>query len=415
MRGRLSAVDAFFVAYQAQAGILMSVGAEARLSGPADPADLLAVLDALRAHWPVLGCRLARGFVGLRWRPAFAAADLVRPLDSLDAWRNHPIDPFEEPPFQVAHLPTGLAFRAHHAALDGQALIVVTATLVRLLAARLGGQPAPPLPTGRPWRALAGPRALLAGARLRALFGYTRWLAREARAGRSARLALAAVAPGPQAVTTGAVPLAPVLARAHALGVSPAALGAAAWVRAIARFNAARLPSSGPISLEIPVSLRQGEADAGLLGNLISPLTVFADAAQALPEVATALHATLADARARRLHHAVPLFALPGAWLPWWLFRRVAVTPTSTGFATSHFTLLPPPGDLPADVEALSGGRLRLLGRGMWTPVCLAMGAALLAMPWGDALHLAVTHRLTGLDAPAAEALVALLAEELAA
>ncbi|MEZ4464076.1 MAG: hypothetical protein R3F43_06035 [bacterium] len=36
----------------------------------------------------------------------------------------------------------------------------------------------------------------------------------------------------------------------------------------------------------------------------------------------------------------------------------------------------------------LRGGALRLVGRSMWTPVCLAMGAALLAMPWDEALHL---------------------------
>ncbi|MEZ4471681.1 MAG: hypothetical protein R3F60_12935 [bacterium] len=144
-------------------------------------------------------------------------------------------------------------------------------------------------------------------------------------------------------------------------------------------------------------------------------MTLFAEPAQGLDAVARSVEAGLRDARARRLHHAVPLFALPGAWLPWWIFRRVAVTPTSTGFATSHFTLLPPPGDVAAEVERASGGALRLVGRSMWTPVCLAMGAALLAMPWDEALHLSISHRLSGLDADGARALLALLADELAA
>lgn len=413
---RLSAVDAFFVAYQEAAGILMSVGAEARLVGQVTRAEVVAAVEGALATWPVLGCGLDQPVLGLRWVPRFSAAELVRDAaGALDLWRNEPIDPFHAPPFQVRFSAEGrhthLAFRAHHAALDGQALFTVAAAVLRLLAAGHGGEAPPLVPVPTPPRALVGWRALLAGARLRDLLGFTRWLKREAKAGRSARLALAAVAPGPTGVCATQVVRARVEARAQTLGVSLATLGASAWVQAIHRFNRRRGGAKGPISLEIPVSFRPPGCTTP--GNLISPITVFADPEQPFEALATGLHQRLRAALKRKLHHAVPLFSRPGAYLPWGLFRRVAVTPTSTGFATSHFTLVDTPGDLAGEVDRLSGGRLRLVEKAVWTPVCLAMGAAALLVPWGDHLQVTITHRRSGLDDAAAQELLDLLVEGL--
>ena len=422
---RLSAVDAFFVAYQEAACIPMVLGAEVRLAGVVARPELERALTCALGVWPVLGCQVRRAVLGLRWRPRFAAADLVTegPLTpegptSLAGWRNRPIDPFSAPPFQVrwaveaGH--TVLAFKAHHAALDGQAIFMVASAVLRFLAADRGGQPVPKVATPLAARVLVAPRRLLAGARLRDLLRFAKWLKVEARLGRSARLALADVAPGPSGVSARQVPMAPLLAQAQALKISPASLAAAAWMRAIGRFNADRGGAKGPISLEIPVSFRRAREGATTPGNLISPLTVFGDPEAPLAILGPTLHGTLTDALSRKLHHAVPLLAWPGAWLPWGIFRRIAVTPASTGFATSHFTLVDTPGAVVAEVAALSGGALALVGIEVWSPVCLAMGAAVLAVPWEGQLRLSITHRLNGISGADAQVLLDHLAAELA-
>jgi hypothetical protein len=89
--------------------------------------------------------------------------------------------------------------------------------------------------------------------------------------------------------------------------------------------------------------------------------------------------------------------------------------PDPTGFATSHFTWIAKPTDIRAEVAALSGGRLRVVHQRIYSPVCLEMGAALMALAWPERLQLFVTHRLGALAAPDAERLADLLVEQLTA
>ena len=106
-----------------------------------------------------------------------------------------------------------------------------------------------------------------------------------------------------------------------------------------------------------------------------------------------------------------PLSA-PVRLLPWPVFRRVAVTTTSTGFATSHFTWIEH-ADFRAALRERSGGALVVRDQRFYTPVCLRMGVALAVMAWPDELQLALTHRLTGLSAADADELADLLAATL--
>ena len=60
--------------------------------------------------------------------------------DALAEWRNRPMNPFREPPFQllwIANDETNLfAFRAHHAVVDGEAFFEVCVEAVRALAGK---------------------------------------------------------------------------------------------------------------------------------------------------------------------------------------------------------------------------------------------------------------------------------------
>jgi len=184
-------------------------------------------------------------------------------------------------------------------------------------------------------------------------------------------------------------------------------------MRTIQAFNDRRKVNPAPISLEIPVSLREVDFGQDMLGNLISPLTLFGDGRAPLDDLTRDLHNQLKDALERKLHHAVPLFSRLGQYLPWVLFKRIAITPTATGFATSHFTLLTPPKDLPLNLEALSGGTVRIIERFQYTPVCLHMGAAVLAMPQDDGLRIYLTYRENAVPTASAEFLLDGLEAEL--
>jgi len=234
---------------------------------------------------------------------------------SLERWRNMPIDPFREPPFQLLWIPDGtggiLAFRAHHAALDGQALAVVCSQALRILA---GGEGAAGAleegrsKNGRLWRQ----------GHLGPMWRYLRWLQRESRQGRSARLAVKATAPGDIGICSRW------LTREH--GIPSTWLCCAAWVRALGGWNAERGGDNPLVSLELPVSTRRGEEPE--LGNGISPLLLFADATQPLAEIARDLKRQFVAGVRQRSHLAVPTFTAAGRYLPWGLFRRLACDTT---------------------------------------------------------------------------------------
>src|SRR5678815_3684150 len=109
---RLSAIDAFFVAYQESSGVLMQLGVEVELKGRITRADVERMLEHLVRRWPPLGQRLHKNLFGLSWEGACRTSDMLTIADStevLGEWRNRPIDPFREPPFQLLWLAEGSA------------------------------------------------------------------------------------------------------------------------------------------------------------------------------------------------------------------------------------------------------------------------------------------------------------------
>ena len=420
----LSQLDAFFVAYQERAGILMQHGVEVEVEGEVRRDRLEQVLAHLVGRWPRLGQTLHKGLTGLRWRGECRVGEMLRVADeggALARWRNQPIDPFREPPFQLLYLPgperSTLAFRSHHAVADGEAFVVVCAEALRALASTNGGGALPrPEPAAEPrLTKIISPVGLLRDGKLPGMWRYTRWLAAEAKAGRSVPLTLRSREPGEIATCErllGEADFAGVGERAADAGVTPAWLSAAAWVRAIGAWNVSRgAGAAGPVSLEVPVSLRPRRSLKDYVGNYISPLVLFGDPSRPLGEIARGLQEQFRTQVQRRSHLGVPLFTAPARFLPWPLFRRLAVTRAATGFATSHFVWLRRTVD--KEFAALSSGALQLLDFHMYTPVCLHMGAALAVVPFAAGAKLVLTYRLTAFSAADAESLLDMAAAEL--
>lgn len=400
----LSQQDAFFVAYQEASAVAMQLGVELEVAGALERRDLERCLERLAGLWPGLGQTVRRRTLGLVWQGPVRLVEMLTIAaegSSLERWRNTPIDPFAEPPFQLLWVPgpedrSTLAFRAHHAALDGQALATVCERALRILA---GGEAAAAdrRRNGRLWRrGDLGP-----------MWRYLRWLQRESRRGRSARLAVRETAPGDIAVCSLRLSEAQrdgLLERAKSSGIGPPWLCCAAWVRAIGGWNAERGGDNPLVSLELPVSTRP---EAGTLGNGISPLLLFADATRPLEEIARGLRRQFVTGVRRRSHLAVPTFTAAGRYLPWRLFRRLACDTAYSGFATSHFTWMRSP------VDEISGGRIELLGHRFYGPVCLHMGAAVQALETASGIQLSLTHRLNALTADDAGSLAGRLLAEL--
>jgi hypothetical protein len=404
----LTTTDAFFVAYQETSGILMHFGVEVELAGKVERAAVEAALARVLARWPVLGQTLARGLGGLRW--GGEVRDVLRTDGEAEAFRNTPIDPFRQPPFGVLWKSRGdthaFAIRCHHAAADGELFLAIVWEFLGGLA------PLPPTPANAHDRHPLAFGALWKQAKLGPSLRHARWLTREARADRTARVALREVAPGPIATSDhrlGERERRALFARASAEKVRPAWLVAAAWLQALHEHNVRRGHDASLLSLEVPVSLR-GNGRAGGSGNHLAVLTLFADARMPLGELARSLWRDYAAGVRRRDHLAVPLLANPARLLPWPMFRKVAVTPSSTGFATSHFTWLARDPDVR---EVVRDHGLRIVDQRLYTPVCLRMGAALCVLAWPEQVQLAITHRLTGLSGDDANALGERLAAKL--
>jgi hypothetical protein len=333
-------------------------------------------------------------------------------LGELDRWRNRPIDPFREPPFQLLWIAEGerhvLSFRAHHSVADGESLFLVCRDFASFIAApsieSAKPEPFPPLGFSsffRPFRA----RALVR------LWAYGRWLASEARRPRSARLPLRSLEPGDVAVLTdsvGALELDELRRVASARGVSKTALFAAAWMKALHHWCL-----SPSISLEVPVSLRRRPERARWVGNYVAPLVVVGDARKNVGELAHEIQRQLAQGYRGRLHLATLLFTSFARFLPWTVFRRLAVGTSSTGFATGHFTGLRAPVDLEAELREISSGALELERVRLWTPVCRTMGAALAILEHSVTVDLFMTYRRNALSPGEARSLADLLREEL--
>ena len=415
----LSQVDAFFVAYQERTGILMQIGAEMELRGTVRRDDLTQMVERLVTCWPQLGQRVRRRLFGLEWRGEPDVGRMV--VEAADrreivAWRDRPIDPFAEPPFQVMWVPgrshTDLAFRAHHAVADGEAFFFVSVEATLALAAIKGGI-APLSPAALP------PPAVRWGSigKLPALWRHGQRLRREARGGRSARLWVRAVSAGGIGVverTLSGDDLDAVRERAGQAQTAPPWLCAAAWIRAIHRWNRVHGAALTPqVSLEVPVSLRRGRARGCAVGNFLSPLVLVGDGSQSLELVARSLWRQLRSAVRDGRHLSMPVLTSPARRLPWGLFRRWAVNTSTTGVATSHFTWLSQRQDVFAHVAERSRGALEVRHQRIYTPVCLHMGASLAAVAWPDRLQLFVSYRETALSGDEAETLGDLLVAEL--
>src|ERR1044072_5481022 len=114
----LSAIDAFFVAYQETSGVLMQLGVEVELKGRISREDVEEMLSHLVRRWPSLGQHVSKRLLGLVWDGEPRVREMLKiadKSDGLSAWRNKPLNPFVEPPFQVLWIVNGeekgLAFR----------------------------------------------------------------------------------------------------------------------------------------------------------------------------------------------------------------------------------------------------------------------------------------------------------------
>ena len=421
----LSQMDAFFVACQERTGILMQHGVEVDVRAELQREQLEAVLSYLVCRWPRLGQTLHKSWAGLRWRGECHVQKMLRVAnesDSLHRWRTQPLDPFTEPPFQLLYVPgthrSTLAFRSHHSVADGESSVVICNEAMRILALMMrGGAPLPdPDMAGTlSLPKIISPMRLLRDGKLLAMWRQMRSVSAEARAGRSMSLAMCAREPGPIATCerlVDEVDLVELKGRAGSAGITPAWFCAAAWVRAIATWNSSRaIPTQRLVSLEVPVSLRPRRSRLEAVGNFISPLVLFGDPSQTLPEVALGLRAQFRTQMQERSHLVVPLFTAPARFLPWPLFRRLAMTHASTGFATSHFTWLDQKTHLQG-FSTLSGGALEILDLHIYTPVCLHMGAALAVLSLAGRAKLVLTYRLNAFSGEDAESLLELVFDE---
>jgi hypothetical protein len=394
---RLSAIDAFFVAYQESSGVLMQLGVEVELKGKINRDDVERMLLQLVRRWPPLGQRVSRRLLGLAWEGEPRVHEMLRigeNRDELSAWRNKPLNPFAEPPFQVLWIPNEnfLAFRAHHAVVDGEGFFGVCAEALRALA-------------DKNQRATDHTDKRYGFARSSSLvnaFENVQKLRDDARANKSARLAVRSCTPGEIGVVERDVEL------------RNGWLCAAAWMKAIYEWNCSRgVQATSLISLEVPVSLRRRRDQNLQIGNLISPLTLFGDSTQPLEELATGLKQQMSKAMRRGEHLALPALSAPGDFLPWEVLRRIAASPELTGFATSHFAWLEQEQTIHDDIVRTSGGALQLVDQQIYTPVCLHMGAALAVLAWPNRTQAFLTYRFTALSEKEANTLLDLVVQQL--
>ena len=413
---RLSAIDAFFVAYQESSGVLMQLGVEVELKGRIDRESLEEMLLQLVRRWPPLGQRLDKPFFGLVWDGAPRVREMLHvgeTREELHQWRNRALNPFVEPPFQVLWIANGdehvLAFRAHHAVVDGEGFFGVCAEALHTLAnlsdeRHLGVRrlDAALVSETLDRSKAASRRRTPRKSRISGAIGNVQRLREQARSNKSARLAVRSCSPGEIDVIE------------REVDVANGWICGAAWLKAIYEWNCLRSSqTTSLISLEVPVSLRRRRDEGLQIGNLISPLTLFGDATQPLEQLATDLKQQMSRAIRQQEHLALPTLAAPGDFLPWEVFRRMAASPELTGFATSHFAWLEHEQTIHDDVFRLSGGALQFVDQQIYTPVCLHMGAALAVLAWPERTQVFLTYRLTALNQTEAETLLDLVVKQL--
>ena len=394
---RLSAIDTFFVAYQETSGVLMQLGVEVELKGRITRDELDQMLLHVVHRWPPLGQRLKKRLSGLSWEGDCRVSEMLRVGETVAEWRNRPLNPFEEPPFQVLWIGDGdrnlLAFRAHHSVVDGEGFFAVCVEALRTVA---GKQPQITRSNPDSIRAIRVSK--------RDSLATVQRMRKEARANQSARLAMSSCVPGEISVVE--------------RDLEKADLGgwlcASAWMKAIHAWNLSRgADPSTLISLEVPVSLRRTRDNVVRIGNLISPLTLYGDASLPIDELAKDLKQQMSKAMRRRTHLALPSLLSPARFLPYEVFRKFSTNPELTGSATSHFAWFEQSQSIHDDVLRISGGALQIVNQQIYTPVCLHMGAAMAILTWPDRTQVFLTHRLNALSTADANTLLDLMAQEL--
>ncbi len=421
----LSQMDAFFVACQERTGILMQHGVEVDVRAELQREQLEAVLSYLVCRWPRLGQTLHKSWAGLRWRGECHVQKMLRVAnesDSLHRWRNQPLDPFTEPPFQLLYVPgthrSTLAFRSHHSVADGESSVVICNEAMRILALMMrGGAPLPdPDMAGTlSLPKIISPMRLLRDGKLLAMWRQMRSVSAEARAGRSMSLAMCAREPGPIATCerlVDEVDFVELKGRAGSAGITPAWFCAAAWVRAIATWNSSRaIPTQRRLSGSTGELAAEAKPPGSCRQLHFAACSFWRPIADAPRSLALGLRAQFRTQMQERSHLVVPLFTAPARFLPWPLFRRLAMTHASTGFATSHFTWLDQKTHLQG-FSTLSGGALEILDLHIYTPVCLHMGAALAVLSLAGRAKLVLTYRLNAFSGEDAESLLELVFDE---
>lgn len=396
---RLSAIDAFFVAYEETSGVLMQLGVEVKLKGRISREDVEGMLSHLVRRWPQLGQRVTRRLLGLVWDGRVPLREMLwiaEPGKNLSWWRNKALCPFVEPPFQVLWIANGdenvLAFRAHHAVVDGEGFFGVCAEALRALSDK--NHLATDYTDHKD--GFSRPSSLVNA------IENVQKLRSDARANKSARLFVHSCTPGKIGVVE------------RDVEVRNGWLCASAWMKAIYEWNCLReSKTTSLISLEVPVSLRRRRNQHLQIGNLISPLTLFGDATQPLEELASQLKQQMSSAMRRREHLALRTLSAPGDFLPWKIFRRIVASPELTGFATSHFAWLEQEQSIHDDVFRGSAGALQLVDQQIYTPVCLHMGAALAVLAWPERTQIFLTYRFTALNEVEANRLLDLVVQQL--
>ena len=398
---RLSAIDAFFVAYQESSGVLMQLGVEVELRGRITHTDVDRMLAHVVKRWPPLGQRLHRDLLGLSWTGKPSTREMLHVAEKRDAlaeWRNRPLDPFREPPFQLLWIAEDqsenqvnlLAFRAHHAVVDGEAFFAVCVGAVRALVNQVADT-------------TDSKNGFTRAVTVKDALQRVQQLRREAQTNQSARIAVRSTAPGPIGTVE----------RDLEKNQLSGWLCAAAWMRAIHAWNRSRgAATTARVSLEVPVSLRRARNNL-CIGNHISPLVLYGDATEPLEHLAQQLKQQMSRAMRQRTHLALPSLAAPAKFLPWEVFRRIAASPELTGFATSHFAWFEYAQTIHEEVSRASSGALQIVNQQIYTPVCLHMGAAVSILAWPERAQLFLTHRLNALPANDANVLLDLMVHEL--
>lgn len=395
----LSAVDAFFVAYQESSGVLMQLGVEVELKGRITRDDVNRMLSYVVRRWPPLGQLLHREWLGLSWDGGQKTSEMLRVAEKREAlveWRNRPMNPFREPPFQLLWIAQGeihlLAFRAHHAVVDGEGFFGVCAEALRALAGKVTTDN------------IDLRNRFTRDVSVKDAFEKVQQLRRQAQSDKSARISVRSNATGPIAIVERD------LERDGLSGW----LCAAAWIKAIHAWNCSRgITSNALISLEVPVSLRRNRDHGMSIGNQISPIVLYGDATQPLEDLAQQLKQQMSRAVRQRMHLALPAFSAPAKFLPWEVFRRIAASPELTGFATSHFAWFEHAQMIHDEVSRASGGALQLVNQQLYSPVCLHMGAAVAVLAWPRRAQVFLTHRLNALSTNDANVLLDLMVHEL--